>query len=81
MLAIIHTFIREEDALKALTILEQPGLPVSLTQTLELAADFAKASDGTCDAGGPVGSELRITETKGNWRARVARHLGIRAAA
>ena len=81
MLAIIHTFIREEDALKALTILEQPGLPVTLTQTLELAADFAKALDGTCDAGEPAGSELRITETKGNWRARVARHLGIRAAA
>ena len=81
MLAIIHAFIRKEDALKALTVLEQPGLPVSLTQTLELAVDFANASDATRDAGGPVGSELRITETKGNWRARVARHLGIRAAA
>ena len=38
--------------MKALTVLERPGLPVSLTQTLELAADFAKASDGTCDVGG-----------------------------
>jgi hypothetical protein len=28
----------------ALTIIEQPGLPAELTATLELAADFAKAS-------------------------------------
>ena len=37
----------------ALQALRAAGLPVSLTQTLELPADFAKASsDGTCDASG-----------------------------
>jgi len=30
--------------LKALTVLEQPALPVELNPTLGLAADFAKAS-------------------------------------
>jgi hypothetical protein len=45
VLAIIHTLIREEDALKALSVLEEPGLPVELNATLELAADFAKDSE------------------------------------
>ena len=44
MLAITHTFIHGEDALKVLTVLEQPALSVELNATLELAADFAKAS-------------------------------------
>ena len=30
--------------MKALTVLEQPALPVELKATLELATDFAKAS-------------------------------------
>ena len=40
----------------ALTVVEQPALPAELTATLELAADFAKASKAkaTQDAYGSV---------------------------
>jgi hypothetical protein len=55
MLAIIRTLIHGEDALKTLTVLEQPVLPVELKATLELAADFRQGVDGACDAGGPAG--------------------------
>jgi len=46
----------------ALTVVEQPALPVELTATLELAADFAKASKAkaTQDA---YGSDFRIFES------------------
>ena len=43
MLAIIQRSFDGEDALKALTMLEQLALPVELNATLEPAADFAKA--------------------------------------
>jgi site-specific recombinase XerD len=38
----------------ALTVVEQPALPAELTATLELAADFAKASKATQEAYGPA---------------------------
>ena len=46
----------------ALTVVEQPALPAELTATLELAADFAKASKAkaTQDA---YGSDFRIFES------------------
>ena len=46
----------------ALTVVEQPALPVELTATLELAADFAKASKAkaTQDA---YESDFRIFES------------------
>lgn len=44
MLAITKRSFYGEDALKVLTVLEQPALPVELNATLEPAADFAKAS-------------------------------------
>ena len=37
--------------MNVLTVLEQPALSVELRATLELAADFANASEGTGDAG------------------------------
>jgi hypothetical protein len=51
MLAITLTFIHGEDALKTLTVLEQPVLPVELNATLEPGADFRQGVDGTSDAG------------------------------
>jgi hypothetical protein len=47
-----------EDALKALTMLEQLALPVELNATLEPAADFAKASTAPA-TGQACGSEPR----------------------
>ena len=46
----------------ALTVVEQSALPAELTATLELAADFAKASKAkaTQDA---YGSDFRIFES------------------
>jgi hypothetical protein len=46
----------------ALTVVEQPALPAELTATLELAADFAKASKAkaTQDA---YGSDFRIFDS------------------
>jgi len=51
----------------ALTVVEQPALPVELTATLELAADFAKASKAkaTQDA---YESDFRIFESWCRWR-------------
>lgn len=41
--------------MNALTALEQPALPAELNATLELAADFAKASKAPVTQQGPTG--------------------------
>jgi hypothetical protein len=46
----------------ALTIVEQPALPAELTATLELAADFAKASKAPATQAA-YGSDFRIFES------------------
>ena len=46
--------------MKALTLLEQPALPVELKATLERAGRLPQGSDGTCEAGGPAGASLGI---------------------
>jgi Phage integrase, N-terminal SAM-like domain len=47
--------------MNALTVIEQPALPVELTATLELAADFAKASKAKATQEA-YGSDFRIFE-------------------
>jgi hypothetical protein len=49
-----------EDALKALTVLDQPALPVELNATLELAAAFEGASIAPATQAGPAGASLGI---------------------
>ena len=46
----------------ALTVVEQPALPVALTATLELAADFARASKAKATQEA-YGSDFRIFES------------------
>src|SRR5262249_22648455 len=50
------------DDCTALTIVEQPALPVELTATLELAADFAKASKSQATQAA-YASDFRIFES------------------
>ena len=45
----------------ALTVVEQPALPAELTATLELAADFAKASKAKATQAA-YASDFRIFE-------------------
>src|SRR6266567_3708691 len=49
-------------AMNTLTIIEQPALPVELTATLELAADFANASKAPATQAA-YGSDFRIFES------------------
>ena len=46
----------------ALTVVEQPALPAELTATLELAADFARASKAKATQEA-YGSDFRIFES------------------
>jgi hypothetical protein len=48
--------------MNALTVIEQPALPVELTATLELAADFARASKAKATQEA-YGSDWRIFES------------------
>ena len=48
--------------MNALTVIEQPALPADLTATLELAADFAKASKAKATQEA-YGSDFRIFES------------------
>jgi hypothetical protein len=47
--------------MNALTVIEQPALPAELTSTLELAADFAKASKAKATQAA-YASDFRIFE-------------------
>ena len=74
MLAITQRSFHGEDALKALTMLEQLALPVELNATLEACGRLRQGVDGTCD-----GASLRERASEYSCSPRSgSRHRGRR---